>query len=53
MVYSVSPNIKFGWHVSFLKKSAWQIEKVTFTPKTFVEGLRDLGCKKYPKVLQE
>ena len=48
MVYNVSPEIKFGWHVTFLKKADWQIEKVSFTSKTTVEALRNLGFKKFP-----
>jgi hypothetical protein len=43
MVYNVTPDIKFGWHVTFLKKAGWQIGKVTFTSKTLVESLRDSG----------
>ncbi|MGB8354133.1 MAG: hypothetical protein WCD79_09625 [Chthoniobacteraceae bacterium] len=46
MVYNVSPSMKFGWHVMFLKKSIWQIEKVTFISKPLVEGLRASGCDK-------
>jgi hypothetical protein len=44
MVYNVTPEIKFGWHATFLKKAGWQIEKVTFTSKALVEGLRDSGA---------
>jgi hypothetical protein len=47
MVYNVSPDIKFGWHVTFLKKVQWQIEKVTFTSKAMVEALRRLGANKH------
>jgi len=43
MVYNVSPDMKFGWHATFLKKADWQIEKVTFTSKPVVEGLMKLG----------
>ena len=43
MVYNVSPEMKFGWHATFLKKARWQIEKATFTSKALVEGLRDSG----------
>jgi len=43
MVYNVTPDIKFGWHVTFLKKASWQIGKVTFTSRTLVEALRDSG----------
>jgi hypothetical protein len=43
MVYNVTPDIKFGWHVTFLKKASWQIGKVTFTSKALVEALRDSG----------
>ena len=43
MVYDVSPDMNFGWHVTFLRKADWQIEKVTFTSKALVEGLRNLG----------
>ncbi|HEY3857487.1 MAG TPA: hypothetical protein VGO67_24150 [Verrucomicrobiae bacterium] len=46
MVYNVTPDIKFGWHVTFLKKAHWQIEKVTFTSKALVEALRDSGSNK-------
>jgi hypothetical protein len=43
MVYNVTPDIKFGWHVTLLKKAGWQIGKVTFTSKALVEALRDSG----------
>jgi hypothetical protein len=43
MVYNVSPDMKFGWHVTFLRKAHWQIEKVTFTSKAVIEGLLNLG----------
>jgi hypothetical protein len=43
MVYNVTPDIKFGWHITLLKKTAWQIEKVTFTSKALVEALRSSG----------
>jgi hypothetical protein len=43
MVYHVSPELKFGWHVTFLKKSDWQIDKVTFTSKSLIERLRETG----------
>ena len=43
MVYNVTPDIKFGWHITFLKKAGWQIGKVTFTSKALVEALRDSG----------
>jgi len=46
MVYTVSPEIKFGWHATFLKKADWQIDKVTFTSKSFVKNLRNLGLNK-------
>jgi hypothetical protein len=46
MVYHVTPDIKFGWHVSFLKKAGWQIDKVSFTSKAIIEALRDLGAAK-------
>ena len=48
MVYNVTPTIKFGWHATFLKKTAWQIEKVTFTSKASVEALRNLGFRTLP-----
>lgn len=48
MVYNVSPEIKFGWHVTFLKKTEWQIEKVSFTSRSAVEALRNLGFRKFP-----
>ena len=44
MVYHVSPEIKFGWHVTFLKKSDWQIDKVSFTSKSLIERLRETGA---------
>ncbi|MEO6033908.1 MAG: hypothetical protein ABIQ35_01505 [Verrucomicrobiota bacterium] len=47
MAYHVSSNIKFAWHVTFLKKKGWQIQKVRFTSKALVEGLRDLGFNKF------
>jgi hypothetical protein len=43
MVYNVSPDMKQGWHVTFLKKADWQIEKVTFTSKAIVESLLKMG----------
>jgi len=43
MVYNVSPEMKFGWHVTFFKKADWRIEKVTFNSKAIVEGLLRLG----------
>jgi hypothetical protein len=43
MVYNVSPEMKFGWHVAFLRKAEWQIEKVTFTSIAVIEGLLNLG----------
>lgn len=46
MVYSVSPDLKFGWHVTLLRKAEWRIEKVTFTARSLVEGLRELGSRK-------
>jgi hypothetical protein len=46
MVYSVfSSNLKFGWHITLMKKAEWQIDKVTFTSRSLVEGLRDLGSR--------
>ena len=46
MVYSVfSSNLKFGWHITLLKKSEWQIDKVTFTSRSLVEGLRRIGSR--------
>ena len=46
MVYSVfSSNLKFGWHITLMKKCEWQIDKVTFTSRSLVEGLRDLGSR--------
>lgn len=44
MVYNVSPEMKFGWHATFLKKAKWQLEKATFTSKALVEALRDSGA---------
>jgi len=46
MVYNVSPDIKFGWHVTFLRKADWKIEKVTFNSKAVVEGLLKLGSSR-------
>ena len=47
MVYSVfSSTLKFGWHVTLLKKSEWQIDKITFTSRSLVEGLRALGSNR-------
>lgn len=43
MVYHVTPDLKFGWHATFMKKTEWQIEKVTFTSKPVVEALRVTG----------
>ena len=43
MVYNVSPDMKQGWHVTFLRKADWQIEKVTFTSKAIVESLLKMG----------
>jgi hypothetical protein len=43
MVYNVTSKIKFGWHVTFLKKAVWQIEKVTFSSKALVQSLLDSG----------
>jgi hypothetical protein len=44
MVYSVfSQTLKFGWHVTLLKKSEWQVDKITFTSRALVEGLRESG----------
>lgn len=43
MVYNVTPDVKFGWHITLLKKAAWQVEKVTFTSKALIEALRDSG----------
>jgi hypothetical protein len=34
----------FGWHVTFLKKSDWQIDKVTFTSKSLIERLHESGA---------
>ena len=46
MVYCVfSSNLKFGWHITLMKKAEWQIDKVTFTSRPLVEGLRDLGSR--------
>ncbi len=46
MVYHVMPNLKFGWHVTFMKKTEWQFEKITFTSKPVVEALRKSGQNK-------
>jgi hypothetical protein len=46
MVYHVMPDLKFGWHVTLMKKAEWQIEKVTFTSKPVVEALRKSGQSK-------
>ncbi len=43
MVYNVTPDIKFGWHVTFLKKAKWQMDKATFISKSLVKSLRDSG----------
>jgi hypothetical protein len=43
MVYHVTPDIKFGWHVTFLKNADWQIGKVRFTSKALVEALPHWG----------
>ena len=43
MVYNVSPDMKQGWHVTFLRKADWQIEKVTFTSKAIIESLLKMG----------
>lgn len=43
MVYHVMPDLKFGWHVTFMKKAEWQIENVTFTSRPIVEALRKSG----------
>lgn len=43
MVYHVMPDLKFGWHVTFMKKAKWQIEKVTFISKPVIEALRKSG----------
>ena len=51
MVYNVTPNIKFGWHVTFVKKVKWQIEKVTFTSMSLIKSLRDSGFKKFQNSL--
>src|ERR1035438_4198422 len=53
MVYNVTPNIKFGWHVTFLKKAKWQIEKVTSTSKSLVKSLRDTGFTKFQNSLKK
>jgi len=47
MVYHVMPDLEFGWHVSFMKKSKWQIDKVTFTSKPLVEALLKSGQSKF------
>lgn len=46
MVYNVSPEMKFGWHTTFLRKADWQIEKVTFASKAIIEGLLKLGSNR-------
>lgn len=43
MVYNISPDLQFGWHVTFLKKTRWQIEKVTSTSRAQVKALQDFG----------
>ena len=43
MVYNVSSDMKQGWHVTFLRKANWQIEKVTFTSKAIIERLLKMG----------
>ena len=43
MVYHVTPDLKFGWHVTFMKKADWQIEKVRFISKPIIESLRKSG----------
>lgn len=50
MVYHVMPDLKFGWHVTFIKKAGWRIEKVTFTSKPVVEALLKAG---YNKAVEE
>jgi hypothetical protein len=45
MVYNVTPNMKFGWHATFLKKDKWQIEKATFISKSLIKSLRGSGFK--------
>jgi len=35
--------MKFGWHVTFLRKADWQIEKVTFISKAIVERIGKVG----------
>lgn len=53
MVYNVTPNIKFGWHVTFLKKAKWQIDKVTFISKSQIKSLRDSGFNRLQKSLRK
>jgi hypothetical protein len=51
MVYNVTPDIKFGWHITLLKKAGWQIEKVTFTSKALVEALRSSGSNPHEQIV--
>ncbi len=46
MIYCVfSPALKFGWHVTLLKKAEWQIDKATFISKSLVDRLSESGAR--------